>query len=158
MYSIYTDFCFSFILYSVLIIIISPNHAIIMTLRKTTSNSFPLSASVEKIRRNSGGSGTDNQKSDYSKSLESDNDGKGKKQKKKLSNDEIREKLDKNSLLLEGFYNTCETIVKQNNNLNKRMKVLEDHLNIQNNKEDASLVSGEDDTCSINNLMRLITG
>ncbi len=151
------------------------------TLRKTTTNVFTLSSasgSNNKPRRSSKGSGvgsgTDIGKSDYSGSLESDDHNvcttgsdkdddtsekgqkktKNKKQKK-LSNEEIRETLEKNAIMINGLQNTFLTIVKQNNEFNRRMKILEQESKIQNNND--LLVSGEDETCSINNLIAFIT-
>ena len=152
-------------------------------LRKTTTNLFPRSSSSSgnKLQRsNSGGGGgiIEINKSDYSNSLESDNnrshhttqssgddnDGstekhhknKVKKKEKKLSDDEIRDKLEKNTAMINGFYNTCQTIVKQNNDLNRRMKILEEHLKIQSSTDVP--MSGEDETCSMSNLIEFITG
>ena len=152
-----------------------------MSIRKTTENLFPRSVSGKLRRVSSGGSivqNSDIPKSDYSQSIESDDGGSKKdhindrhnhdnensnekqlknKKPKKLSKDEIRERIDKDSVMLEGLYNTYQLIIAQNNNLNKRMKTLEDHLNIQQNK-DVSSVSGEDDTCSMSNFMGFFTG
>ncbi len=154
-----------------------------MTTKKTVDNLHALVLNKKKLpRSNSTGSTNVNNRGDYSRLFESDESSpknnhinrteksddtdsgskeiKKNKKPKKLSNQEIRERLDEIELMQTGLYNTNQLIIQQHNNLNKRMKILEDHLKLTNTRDidNSSQISGEESMCSLANIIEFMTG